>query len=78
MDAATQGEDVPQRAEAHPPPQTGYTVPVPLLGPAGEPGCRVVAHLDVRVLGTRGHKLAIRVEIQAADVGFVSHECAKD
>lgn len=37
-----------------------------------------VPELDVCVLGTRGYELAIRVKIQAADVGFVSHECAKN
>lgn len=72
------GKMSPEEPKPAPPPETGHTIPVPLLGPVGEPGCRVVAHLDVCVLGTRGHKLAIRVEIQAADVGFVSHKCAKD
>lgn len=52
------------------------------LGPpgslVGNAGLRVRPHLDVCVLGTRGYELAIWVEIQAADVGFVSHEGAKN
>ena len=77
MDAAAQVGGAP--AEPKPTPSGGTQQPGSTGGPVlGEPGCRVVSHLDVCVLGTRGYKLAIWVEIQAADVGFVSHKCAKD
>lgn len=61
--------------ELRSPPQAGHAGPLPA---AGDPGLRVASHLDVSVLGTRGHKLAVGVEVQAADVGFVSHERAKN
>lgn len=54
------------------------TQPGPTASPAGDVGLSAGSHLDVRVLRPRGYKLAIWVEIQAADVGFVSHERAKN
>lgn len=54
------------------------TQPGPTASLGQDTGLSAVAHLDVRVLGARGHELAVRVEVQAADVGFVSHECAEN
>lgn len=76
MDAAAHRGDAP--AEPGPTPGGGLNILVPLLAQSwesqGAEWCLTLMFVSWEPEATN----STRVEIQAADVGFVSHKCAKD